>query len=153
MARQARAPKVEEIFTPDYAGAVRTYRTDIRSAEGKIGGFAQEMSTAFKHIKKNCHINPGAARLAFKLDRMEEAARDDFLRSLNGLMTELKIFMPKDMLDIANGASATSDESVIPVGERERPRLVTVHGGFDADAPQGPEGDGDLALEGENVTE
>jgi hypothetical protein len=142
-------PKVEEVQTKDYTGAVRTYRQDILPAIGKVGNAAQEASTAYKHIKKNCHIQPAAARLAFSIDKMEEAARDDFLRSLNGLLTELRIFMPRDMIDIANGAPVDGDQGIVPTGERPKSFLAAVSSGFD-DRGSGPEGDNDLVAAGDH---
>src|SRR3546814_11987787 len=88
-----------------------------------MGEFSQEVSTAYKHIKKHCHIQSGAAKLAFKLDGMEEAKRDDFLRSFNGLCKELNIHMPRDLMDAAEG---TPIESIVPVSESQKPGLVVV---------------------------
>ncbi len=104
--RKAREPgnNPEEIKTKDYASAVRAYRNDILPAQSKVGEFAQEQSTAFKHIKKHCHIQSGAAKAAFKLDGMEEAKRDDWLRGFVGLLRELKIPLePVDLVDMAEG--------------------------------------------------
>ena len=121
----------EEIKSMDFAGAVRVYREDIKKAVSKVGEHSQELSTAYKHIKKQCGISSKAAKLAFQLDGMEDFKRDDFLRALNGLMTELGIFMPTDMIDVANGAVA--GESAIPTGNRVKPRLVTVGTGDETD--------------------
>jgi hypothetical protein len=140
MARPKKEPQVEAIGTPDYALAVRIWRQDIKPAISKVGEFAQEQSTAYKAIKKDANIQPQAAKLAFKLDGMEEAKRDDFLRSLNGLLKALNIFMPADMVDIAEGKGTTTD-SVIPIGGKatRRSGLATI--------PAGPPGDTDLAGE------
>lgn len=128
--------KVEEVIAPDYGQAVRIYRNDIKPAQAKVGEYAQEQSTAYKAIKKSAHVDPGAARLAFRLDNMEENKRDDFLRSFRGLLVALNIFMPVDMVDIAEGKSAS--ESPIPTGERKaKLSLVTI--------PRAPAGDTDLA--------
>jgi hypothetical protein len=122
---------VEQLKPKDYSQAVRIYRTDIKEAVSKVGEHSQELSTAYKAIKKQCGISSKAAKLAFQLDDMEDFKRDDFLRSLNGLLKELGIFMPTDMIDVANGAAA--GQSPIPTGERERPRLVTVSDGTETD--------------------
>lgn len=136
MARSRKTPQVEEVHAPDFALAVRIYRQDIKPAQSKVGEYAQEQSTAYKAIKKRAYIQPQAAKLAFKLDDMEESKRDDFLRSFNGLLKELNIFMPTDLVDAAEGKGGTSD-SVVPIGSRQRPQLATI--------PDGPEGDADLA--------
>lgn len=94
--------KPEEIKAKDFASAVRAYRQDILPAQAKVGEHAQEQSTAYKHIKKHCHIQPTAARQAFRLDQMEEAKRDDWLRGFVGLLRELKIPLePVDLVDMA----------------------------------------------------
>jgi len=115
----------------DYAQAVRIYRQDIKQAVSKVGEFSQELSTAYKAIKKQCGISSKAAKLAFQLDDMEDFKRDDVLRSLNGMLKELGIFMPTDMIDVANGAVA--GEGIIPTGKRATPRLVTVGTGDETD--------------------
>lgn len=135
MARPRKAPRVEEVRAPDYALAVRFYREDIKPAQSKVGEYAQEQSTAFKAIKKQAGIQPQAAKAAFRLDTMESAKRDDWLRSFNGLLKELGIFMPRDMVDQAEGKGAVGEE-VVPAGERPRPKLVTI--------PTGPADDSDL---------
>ncbi|MBL9070436.1 MAG: hypothetical protein JNM03_10645 [Sphingopyxis sp.] len=123
MAKAATKPVSHEVPQKDFTGAVRAYRNDVKPAISKVGEYSQEVSTAYKHIKKNCHIQPGAAKLAFKLDGMEEAKRDDFLRCFNGLCKELNIVMPRDMVDIAEGKPA---ESIVPEAERPKPQLVAV---------------------------
>jgi hypothetical protein len=127
MARTARKPveRVEEIHQPDYDLAIRIYRHDIKPAVSKQAEFGQELSQAYKEIKAQAHIQPQAAKLAFKLDGMEESKRDDFLRSLNGLLKRMNIFMPADLIDVANGKAAGED--VIPAStERPKPQLATV---------------------------
>lgn len=124
MARQAKvkSEEVTEIAKPDYARVVKAYREDIRPAQAKIGELAQEQSTAFKFIKKTCHVEPGAAKLAFKLNEMEDTKRDDFLRSLYGLMGVLKIGISADLVDKAEGAPAPK----MPVAPTKAPlELVT----------------------------
>lgn len=123
MAKAATKPVSHEVPQKDFTGAVRAYRNDVKPAISKVGEYSQEVSTAYKHIKKNCHIQPGAAKLAFKLDGMEEAKRDDFLRCFNGLCKELNIVMPRDMVDIAEGKPA---ESIVPEADRPKPQLVAV---------------------------
>ena len=113
-----------EVGKPDFERAMKIYKADIKRSQSKVGEFSQELSTAYKSIKKDCNIQPGAMKLFVKLDNMEESKRDDFLRSLNGLMKTGSIFMPRDMLDFAEGAEAS--ESVIPTGEKPKPTLQTV---------------------------
>lgn len=116
-------PITGEIPKPDFKLAVKYYREDIRPAQSKVGEYAQEQSTAYKAIKKTAHVNPGAAKLAFKLNEMEDAKRDDFLRSLYGLMSELKLGISADLIDQMSG----DDAPRMPVVERPAPSLATVN--------------------------
>ena len=129
--RKPKEPQVEQQHKPDPELAVRYYRNDIKPAQAKVGEHAQEQSTAYKAIKKLAHIQPGAAKFAFKLLEMEESKRDDFLRGFNALLAQLKIFMPRDLVDAAQG---TTQAGVVPTAdERPRPRLVTLPQSHPAD--------------------
>lgn len=113
---------VEIIAKPDFERAVRIYKQDIRPAQAKVGEYAQEQSTAYKEIKKGCNVHPGAAKLAFKLDTMEDTKRDDFLRSLWGLMSELNIGISADLVDQMGDGEAPD----MPVAAAKKPiELVT----------------------------
>src|SRR3546814_1513504 len=112
MAKAALKPVAGEVAQKDFAGAVRAYRNDIKPAISKVGEFSQEVSTAYKHIKKHCHIQSGAAKLAFKLDGMEEAKRDDSLRSFKGRVTELHNHMQRDLMDAAEGKPIESNVQI-----------------------------------------
>lgn len=129
MSRAARKSNDDsgEIKAKDFDQAIRLWRNDIKSAQSKVGEFSQEMSTAYKAIKKQCNIQPGMAKFAFKMSETEDAKRDDQLRCLDGLFKALGIqFPPRDMVDAMQS------------GEPQRPniKLVTV--------PSGPDGDDDL---------
>lgn len=124
MARQAKpkADEVEEIQKPDFEQAVRIYRNDIRPAQAKVGEYAQEQSTAYKQIKKGCNVHPGAAKLAFKLNEMEDHKRDDYLRSLYGLMNVLKIGISADLVD----QMGDDDAPTMPVADKKPLELVSL---------------------------
>jgi hypothetical protein len=135
-----------EVEKPDFAHAVKLYRETIRPAGAKVGEYNQESSQAYKEIKKIAHVQPAAAKAAFMLDNMEEMKRDDWLRSFNGMLNELRIYMPTDMVDQAEG-KGNAHGSVVPVGEvRPKPKLVTMPGGH-------PDDDSDLvdAADGSNA--
>ncbi|PZU59812.1 MAG: hypothetical protein DI547_04875 [Sphingobium sp.] len=125
MARNAKKKddEVKEIVKPDFDRAVRIYREDIKPAQAKVGEYAQEQSTAYKELKKGCHLDPAAAKMAFKLDQMEDHKRDDYLRTLYGLMDKLNIGISADLVDQMGDGEAPS----MPVRERSRPGLVTVN--------------------------
>lgn len=137
----ARGKKTEgvisgEVPKPDFELAVKLYREDIKKSASDAATSAQELSEAYKAIRKRAHIQPQAAKLAFKLDAMESAKRDDFLRSFKGLLAELNIFAPVDLVDQAEG-NGNVGESVVPIGKRAAPKLATI--------PPAVEGDTDLA--------
>lgn len=124
-ARRKKTEEVEQVHAPDFALGVRIYQQDIKPATSKSAEFNQEKSEAFKALKKRAHLHPGACKQAFGLFEMEESKRDHWLRSFNGLLKEARIFMPVDLVDVAEGKGETG-ESVVPAGERPRPKLVTV---------------------------
>lgn len=136
MAKAATKPITSEVPQKDFAGAVRAYRNDIKPAISKVGEFAQEVSTATKHVKKNCHIQPAAFKFACKVFEMEESKRDDLLRCVNGMLKEFGIFMPRDMVDIAEGKPT---ESIIPEADRPKPALVAVGKADDSDLAEAAE--------------
>lgn len=123
MARRKKEDQVEVVHAPDFKLAIKFYREDIRPAQAKVGEHAQEQSTAYKAIKKQCHIDPGAAKLAFKLAEMEDAKRDVFLRGLYGLMQGLRIGISRDLIDQMNDEDAPR----MPVKETSAPGLATVN--------------------------
>lgn len=120
MARTARKEPDDtgEVKTKDFALAKKLFQQDIAPAVSKAGEAMQEASTGYKAIKKQAHIQPQAAKLAFKLAEMEEAKRDDFLRCLGGLLKEFGIELdPKDMVDQMQGGDGYA---------RPKPQLVTI---------------------------
>lgn len=121
MARTARkAPDdTGKIKPKDFAGAVRLWRNDIKTAASESATQMQTIGEAYKEIKKGCNIQPQAAKLAFKLDGMEEAKREDFLRCFTGLLSELNI--PLQSNDLVDQAEGKADRYARP-----KPSLVAV---------------------------
>lgn len=132
MARMARKPKDDdggEIAAKDFAGAVSTYRNDIKPAGAKGAEHMQEQSTGYKHIKKICNIQPGAAKQAFKLfDATEDAKRDDWLRCFVGIANEMagETVLTFHSNDLVDQMSDTADAK--KPSPRPKPQLVTVGG-------------------------
>lgn len=124
MGRPKRKPaeQVEQIEAPDYDGALRIYREDIKPAASKVGEHNQELSSAYKAIKKQCRIPGWVMKLGIKLDGMEEAKRDVEMRALSGLLSAMKIGITRDIVDAAEGKDAPE---VIPtVAARPKIELV-----------------------------
>lgn len=116
-----------EIKPKDFARAVKLYRQDIKSAASEAATQNQSIGEAYKVIKKGCHIQPQAAKAAFKLDGMEEAKRDDFLRCFTGLLRELGI--PLEPVDLVDSMEGRDDRYA-------RPTLVTVPAGTPSDGTE-----------------
>lgn len=94
MARAARKPKDDdgatEVKAKDFTKAVSLYRNDIKTANSEAATQNQTAGQGYKDIKKVCHIQPDAARKAFKLmDATEDAKRDDWFRGFVGLVNEM----------------------------------------------------------------
>lgn len=116
-----------ELPKPDFERAARLLRTDVKPAEEKVGEHSQTMSTAYKAIAKECHVNARAARLAYQLSKESDEKRDDFLRSLRGLFGVMKIGLSADLVDKAEGKD-DDDADVIPTIDRAPPKLATIAG-------------------------
>lgn len=121
--RRKAADEVVEIKKPDFDLAKRIYFNDIKPSRTKQAEHGQELSQAFKELKNTANVDPQMARLAFRLAETEESKRDHQLRCLNGLLKSLNIYMPKDLVDVAEGRD---DEEIIPTGDAERLSLATI---------------------------
>lgn len=103
--RKAREDDAGEVKVKDFAKAKKLYHHDIKPAKSKAGEFMQECSTAYKAVKKECHIQPTAMRHAIGAMEMEDAKRDDYFRCLVGLVNEMAgrtmlTFHSNDMVDM-----------------------------------------------------
>lgn len=116
-----------EVSTMDFDLAMKIVRGDILPANSKSGEYAQEASTAYKAIKKQCHIQPGSVKDAINVAKKEEAKRDDYLRGFVGMVNRLAgqtllQFVGNDLVD-----RAESDSNVVPL-ERRDGGLATLGG-------------------------
>lgn len=148
MARGQRArpaeDQAEEIKTKDFDLAVKLYRGDIAPAVSRAAEAMQEASTAYKAIKKQAHLQPDAARKAFKLmEDTEDAKRDDWLRCFVGLVNELGgrtvlTFHSNDLFDLPDQQPKPDKYA------RPKPTLVTAgppSDGTETDLADAAEGD------------
>lgn len=113
-----------EVPQPDFARAVRIFRSDIKPANEKSGEHAQTASTGYKAIKNECHVNTRAAKFVFQLSGESEEKRNDVLRSLRGLLDIMGIRITDDLVSVAEGEKASP---IVPTGEAKKPELVTVN--------------------------
>lgn len=127
----ARAAKVKDdqptvVHTKDFDRAIRLYRGDIKKANTDAATSNGEAGEAYKQIKKVCHIQPDAARKAFRLmDRVEDAKRDDWFRGFVGIVNGMA----------GRQVLTFHDTDLVDTMERPKPQLVAVpvSDGIDAD--------------------
>jgi len=162
MVRRSARPKETDddsglIGEKDFSRAVKIFREDILPAQSKVGEFAQEQSTAYKNIKKQCGIQPQAARTVFRLSDMEEAKRDDWIRCFIGLCREMNIPLESnDLVDQAQAAAtrpkpvlatlplSDGNETDLTDAADTEPNALDVVNPFDAPAAAEAESDDDF---------
>ena len=108
----------------DFDTAMKIVKNDIMPANSKSGEYAQEASTAYKAIKKGCHIQTSSVKDAIKVSGKEDAKRDDYLRGFvemtNRLCGEtLLSFHSNDLVDQAEGQPGRSKPKLVSVPEEE----------------------------------
>lgn len=101
MARRAanEGEEVIEISPPDFAAALRVMNVEVRPGEEKNASSRGDLSGAWKKIEKDCHCNKAGAKAFYKLFGMSAEARDDYLRTLYGLMKTAHIGISQDLVD------------------------------------------------------
>lgn len=129
--RKEDPPSAEEVKPIDAALAVRILKQDILPNITKIGERSQEVSTAYKAIKKQCNIPSWVVKLGIKLKETEDYKRDHELRAMKAIFEELGITIKEDLVDQAEGKT---NDGIIPSSKpAARPRLVTVGTGDETD--------------------
>ena len=91
--------EIVELVKPYYERAIKVMTHDVHPAEEKNAGSRGDLSAAWKVIEDDCHVNKGAAKLYYKLTGMSDEKRDDFLRSLYGLMETGGMGISSDLVD------------------------------------------------------
>lgn len=101
MARKAvnEDEEVQEISTPDFEKAIRILTNDVHPAMDKNSTSRGDLSAAWKAVEDDCHVNKGAAKLYYKLTGWSEEKKDDFLRSLYGMMKTGGLGLSADLVD------------------------------------------------------
>lgn len=112
-----------EYHRPDAAAAWRIYNQQIKPKKVFIAEKRGDLSEPYSQIKDECHFPRSVLDFVVRLHDMEDTKRDHNLLALNLLLKEAGIVMPRDLVTMADG---TDGESIIPAGERPRPRLATV---------------------------
>jgi hypothetical protein len=105
MAKTARkeSEEVSDVKTPDFAKALRIIRNDVRPAEELSAAERGKLSGAWKAVEEDANCCRAAAKIFAKLLEMSDETRDDYLRTLYGLMTEAGIGISRYLVDQAEG--------------------------------------------------
>jgi len=100
--------EVEAVVAPDFEWAIRVMKSDIKPAEESNAETRGDLSAAWKIVEDECHVHKGAAKV-FRKQCLEasEDKKDDFLRSLYGLMKAAGIGISRDLVDQAEGHTQT----------------------------------------------
>jgi hypothetical protein len=114
-----------EYKRPDAAAAIKIYREEIAPKEAHMATIKGDLSEPRKRMKDDCHMPRKVFDFAVKLADLEDAKRDHWLLALRGLFAELKLFMPRDLVTMADGDDGNE---IIPTGERAKPKLATLGG-------------------------
>jgi hypothetical protein len=100
---QAEAQESVELAAPDFTRAIKIMKNDIAPQLEDSAGIRGDLSAAWKTIEDDCHVNRKAAKDFNKLNGMSEENRDDYLRSLYGLMKAGNIGISQDLVDRMDG--------------------------------------------------
>jgi hypothetical protein len=121
-------PVSGEYHRPDAVGAFRIYDTQIKAKKAVISEKQGDLSEPYSQIKDTCNFPRKILDLIIHLEGQEDAKRDHMLLALSEGLRVRKLFMPRDLVTMADG---DADGDVIPTGPAavvSRPRLVAVDG-------------------------
>lgn len=111
-----------EVEKPDFERAISVLASSITPSEEEGASIRGDLSAAWKVIEKDCHVNKAAAKQYHSLARMSPEKRDDYLRSLYGLMQAGGIGISQDLVDQMGGEAAPE----MPVAASKAPELATL---------------------------
>ncbi len=112
-----------EYKKPDAKAALKIFREEIAPKQAHMATIKGDLSDPYKRIKDDCHFPRKVLDFLIILNGMEEAKRDHFLLALSLGMSELQLFVPRDLVTMANDEDGAN---VIPIGEREADNLATL---------------------------
>ncbi|SNT19979.1 hypothetical protein [Sphingopyxis indica] len=112
-----------EIIKPDFERAIKVITNDLNPLLEKSAKVRGDQAAGWKVIEDDCHCNKKAAKDFHKLLRMDPELRDDYFRTLRGLLDVSGLGITRDLVDEAEGAD---NEPIIPTKEPTRPELATV---------------------------
>lgn len=113
MAKKPKKDDNEQNATPDFKGAADIIRSTIRNVNDTKAKALGDLSAAWARVQDNCHVNKKAAKAVAAIMGMSDGTRSDYLRSLLGLLNEMKLGISSDLVDLMGGTAALA----VPVNE------------------------------------
>ena len=101
--RESEEKAAADANKPDFARAIRVMANDIKASDEANAQTRGDLSAAWKVVEEECRCVKGAAKVFFKLRGMSPETRDDYLRTLYGLMEAAGIGISRDLVDQAEG--------------------------------------------------
>ena len=114
--RESEEKAAADANKPDFARAIRVMANDIKASDEANAQTRGDLSAAWKVVEEECRCVKGAAKVFFKLRGMSHETRDDYLRTLYGLMSEEGIGISRDLVDQAEGV--TKSMPLAPAGDK-----------------------------------
>lgn len=112
-----------EYHKPDAALAFKIYDSEIKAKLAHMATIKGDLSEPHKRIKENAHFPRKVLDFIVSLEDMEDSKRDHFLLALSEGLRHRRLYLPRDLVTIADGDAGGS---VIPMGERSKPKLATL---------------------------
>lgn len=120
-----------EYSRPDAAKAFEIYDEFIAPKKAAISTLTGDCSQPWQDIKKHAHFPRSVMNFLLALEGIDDdAKRDHHLLALSAGLAHRGLFLPRDLVTIANGEDG---DDVVPTGERKRPHLTAIDGGGEPD--------------------
>lgn len=110
-----------EYKRPDAALAFKIYDQQIKPKEAHLATIKGDMSEPYQQIKDNAHFPRKVLNFIIALENEEDAKRDHLLLALSEGMKHRKLYLPRDLVTMANGDDGGN---VIPFGDRDDDELL-----------------------------
>lgn len=91
---------------PDFAGAAALIRKEISPDKEDLSKLQGDLSASWKRVEDQFHVNKKGAKDAAKMLGMSVETRDDYLRSLYGMMQAFGIGISADLVDAMGDGQA-----------------------------------------------
>ncbi len=104
-----------EYKRPDAALAFKIYDEQIKPKETHLATIKGDMSEPYQQIKNQAHFSRKVLNFIIGLENEEDAKRDHLLLTLSEGLKHRKLFLPRDLVTMAQGEDGAD---VIPSGDR-----------------------------------